>query len=333
MEPRNFTAIKADFRHCYSNEIVTYLERRLDGDLKINNILLAIVNSILALCGSFSNLFVIFTYLRARDPSMKRLSNMLIVVLAYNDLVVTALLQPLFVLRKGYFEIHGIENCVLFGIFRLGMNFSCGISAMTVITVTTERYIAIARPYLYPVLITRGRLKAIISVLWTGYLFIVCSRIWFLPLFVLPLTMNIIAAVFIISTFSMWTHILILTQRHAKAMKRQLAGVQILKQYKENYSIDIACIIVVSTILCYTPILVMTIYGSLYVMDFPYLYTFLPWAETLVFFNSFANSVIFTWREKKFRIAFYYLFRAERSSIAPAFAQNRDLNGEFNIRR
>jgi hypothetical protein len=93
MEARNLTIIKEDFRQCYSNEIVTYLERQLDDDLKINNIFLAIVNGILAICGSFSNVFVILTYWRARDPNMKRLSNMLIIALTYTDLVVTVLMH------------------------------------------------------------------------------------------------------------------------------------------------------------------------------------------------------------------------------------------------
>ena len=319
MEARNLTIIKEDFRQCYSNEIVTYLERQLDDDLKINNIFLAIVNGILAICGSFSNVFVILTYWRTRDPNMKRLSNMLIIALTYTDLVVTVLMQPLFVLRKGYYEIYGIKNCVLLAILRLGTVFSCTISAMTVIVITAERYVAIARPYLYPVVITRTRLKAIIFILWIACLFVVCSRIWLLSLFVFTIVISTVVIVFIISTSSMWIHILILTRKQKKAIKKQLTGFLFIKQYKSyKQYFSVAHIIVLSAILCYTPILLMAIYGSFYVMDFRYLYTFLPWAETLVLFNSFANSVIFTWREKKFRNAFYALIKQERHSIGPA---------------
>ena len=321
METGNFSpTTNADFEQCYSNELVTYLQRRLNRDDKINNILLAIVNSILALCGSFSNVFVILTYWQARDPSMKRLSNMLIIALTYSDLLVTILVQPLFVLRKGYYEIYGVKNCVLLGILRLGIFFSVGISAMTVIVITAERYIAIAKPYLYPAVITRKRLKAIIFILWIAYLLIVCSRISLLPLFVFTIVASIITTVYMISNSIMWIHILILTQKHKKAIRKQLTGVpRLMKQgYKEYFSV--AHIIVLSTTLCYTPILLMTIYGAFYDMDFRYLYTLLPWAETLLFFNSFANSVIFTWREKKFRKALCALVRHKRSLIAPAIS-------------
>lgn len=316
MEQQNFNSTEAIFEQCYSNDVATYLVQRVEGNFKANNILLAIVNSIIAICGLFSNLFVILTYCRAWDPSMKRLSNMIVVALAHSDLAVCAVVQPLFILRLGYYEIYGTKNCVLFAILRLGINFGCGISGMMANLVTLERYVAITRPYLYPKLVTRARLKAIIFFIWITYLFIICSSLWFLQLSVLTIIIIIGTILVIISTSLMWIHIFVLTQRHKKAIKRQLAGAQIIKQYKETYSI--AFIIILCMTVFYTPILITTIYGSFNDIGFHYLYILLPWAETLVFCNSFANSAIFTWREKKFRHSFRMLIKFKRNLLAPA---------------
>ena len=320
MDQTNFTSqdtttpTEKVFEQCYSRVITTYLLQPVKGGLKVNNIVLAVVNGILAICGSFSNIFVILTYWRARDPVMKRLSNMLVVALACSDLLVTFLIQILFALRKGYYEVHGNYNCVVFSILRLGIYYCCGISGITAVLVTVERYIAIARPYLYPFLITRTRLKAIICIAWVVYLFIICSRLWFLSFFMLNIISGIIVFMFLISTTSMWSHIFILRRRHKRRIKKQLVGPQIMKQYKESYATTY--VIVLCITLCFTPILMLLTYGSFNVVNFRYLYIFLPWAETLLFFNSFANSVIFTWRERKFRRAFKTFLR--RNIVAPA---------------
>lgn len=321
MDLTNFTTASPTervFEQCYSSEITTYLVQPVKGYLKVNNIILAVVNSILAICGSFSNIFVILTYWRARDPMMKRLSNMLVVALACCDLLVTVLIQILYALRKGYYEVHGNHNCILFSILRLGIYYCCGISGITAILVTVERYIAIARPYIYPLLITRIRLKAIICIFWAVYLFIICCRLWFLSFFMLNIISGIIVFTFLFSTLSMWSHIFILTKRHKKTIKTQLAGAQRaqidMKQYKETYATTYMIILCIT--LCSTPILILLTYGSFTTVNFRYLYIFLPWAETLLFFNSFANSVIFTWREKKFRHAFKKFLR--RNIVAPA---------------
>ena len=318
MDQINFTtAIPTErvFEQCYSSEITTYLVHPVKGYLKVNNIVLAVANSILAICGSFSNIFVILTYWRARDPNMKRLCNMLVVALACSDLLVTVLIQILYALRKGYYEVHGDYNCILFSILRLAIYYCCGISGITAILVTVERYIAIARPYVYPSLITRTRLKATICIVWAVYLFVICCRLWFLSVFMLNIISGIIVFTFLISTLSMWSHIFILTKRHKQTINTQFFGVQIdMKQYKETYATTYMIIMCIT--LCSTPILILLTYGSFTVVNFRYLYIFLPWAETLLFFNSFANSVIFTWREKKFRHAFKKILK--RNIVAPA---------------
>ena len=316
MAQQNCSSTEGIFEQCYSNGIATYLVERVEGNFKANNILLATVNSLVALCGLFSNLFVILTYCRAWDPSVKRLSNMIVIALAHSDLAVCAVVQPLFILRLGYYEIYGLKNCVLFAILRLGINFGCGISGMMANLVTLERYIAIAKPYLYPTLVTRARLKAIIFFIWVTYLFIICSSLWFLQISVLTVIITIGTVTVIISTSLMWIHIFILTRRHKKTIRRQLAGAQIMKQYKETYSV--AFIIILCMALFYTPILITAIYGSFNNTGFHFLYILLPWAETLVFCNSFANSAIFTWREKKFRHSFKTLIKFKRNSLAPA---------------
>ena len=313
------------FRQCYSNDITTYLIHPVENDIKINNIALGLINSFLAICGSFSNFFVIVTYLRARDRSMRRLSNMLVIALACSDLIVTLLIQTLYVLRKAYYEINGSHNCVLFAILRLGIYYSCGVSGIISILVTAERYIAIAKPYSYPVLINRTRLKTIVFTIWIVYFIFICSRLWFTPNFVLNIVTGIIAILFLICTSSMWIHIFIITKRHEKAIKRQLSGLSSIEQYKDNYLTTY--IIILSTTLCSIPAILMSAYGSFFNhVNFTYLYIFLPWAETLVFFNSFRNSVIFTWREKKFRFAFKALLR--RNAVAPMSQEMVDLSGK-----
>ena len=153
----------------------------------------------------------------------------------------------------------------------------------------------------------------IVFTIWIVYFIFICSRLWFTPNFVLNIVTSIIAILFLICTSSMWIHIFILTKRHEKTIKRQLSGLSSIEQYKDNYLTTY--IIILSSALCSIPAIIMSAYGSFSNhVNFSYLYIFLPWAETLVFFNSFGNSVIFIRREKKFHFAFKALLN--RSKVA-----------------
>ena len=302
------------YKFCYRN-IATYLDFPAENEHLLSNIFLAVINSILAVFGTLSNIFVIITYWKSKDPSMKRLSNMIIIALAFSDLLVCAVVQPLFVIRKGYLEINGEYNCIISCVVRLTFQFCCGISFLTATIVNTERYIAITRPFSYSNWIDRPRLKKGIGISWLLYFTFICSRLLvFSDSILLPITTFFII-IFIASLLKMWTRIHIVLGKHQKAIRRQQIAIEennfISRETKYSY---LAYWIITCLCCCYTPALVILLFSFFKGVDFQLYYIILPWAETLVFFSSSASPVIFSWREKRFRYALKRMFFGKRSN-------------------
>ncbi|XP_078381424.1 5-hydroxytryptamine receptor 7-like [Oculina patagonica] len=125
--------------------------------------LLIAVNALLSVVGSLGNIFVCLTILLT--PSLRVVSSYCIVNLALADLLVTMLVQPLFVaILAG--KMNG--ECFVRAEYaaRFIGNYSCSVSMLTLATMSVERCYAIVKPVKYKAVVTTRLMRSVLLVYW-----------------------------------------------------------------------------------------------------------------------------------------------------------------------
>ena len=138
--------------------IASYLVSYPTARIVATNTIIIVFDTFLAIFTVIINALFISTYLNNRI--LQNTSNLLLVVLAISDIFVGLLAEPMAIIRA-IMEILGTHNCTLFNISRLVIIFCSGLSFLTIIVITHDRYIAIYHPLRYPVLLSKKNIKII----------------------------------------------------------------------------------------------------------------------------------------------------------------------------
>ena len=126
-------------------------------------LVMASINIVMGICGTVGNFLVVFAVFFT--PALQTISNKFICSLALADLLVTMCGQPLLaVLQIGRTRALCLEEVEF--VFRLVGNFSCAVSFLNLCFVSIDRCVAILKPLQYKTLMTMGKLKAMLSVVW-----------------------------------------------------------------------------------------------------------------------------------------------------------------------
>lgn len=125
----------------------------------------SVLNSILAVTASLFNALVLLTIWK--KPSLHTPANLLLACLAISDLSVGVLVQPLSAL---YVIVHLqkrlIPYCIL-GLLTEGLGLLLtGVSLLTLTAISVEKYIAISFHLRYKQIVTVGRTKKVMCLLW-----------------------------------------------------------------------------------------------------------------------------------------------------------------------
>lgn len=119
-----------------------------------------------------ANLVVLFLF--KQNPSLRRKQNYFLVSLAASDLLAGALTVPLIILCHRYFGYCvAMDTCTRF----LAVS-----TVLHLLTATVERYVKIAKPFRYKVLVTEGRSIKVLIVVWTlSFLTSIMQLFWIDP--------------------------------------------------------------------------------------------------------------------------------------------------------
>ncbi|XP_028407936.1 histamine H2 receptor-like [Dendronephthya gigantea] len=277
----------------------------------ISDIITCIVNAVLAILTTIGNSCIIFAYHDNRTLQTK--SNLLIVALAFTDLLVGILVQPLFVWVK-IKQMMGNIDCLLEIISDLSTKFSFGISLLTLgLIVSTERYFAVFYPLKHHTWLTKKKLFYSILVVWVTAAIAVLSILLGIPRVVYqPFGLTLIVLSLATSLF-----LYIKIARKIRTMKSRTApspGLSRVKRvsWTSNPSQIRAAVtmfyVLGSLFICWIPMLSGFLYVSIQGQNLVYQKFLWTWGVTCVFLNSFCNPFIYSWRNRNMSTAIRRLF-------------------------
>ncbi len=276
------------------------------------NIPLIVVNSCLLIFIILGNITVILAYLR--NTALQSLPNMLLITLAFTDLFVGLVAQPLFMAILVREVLGAKPLCWLALLSSVTLKFCGGASLMTLsLIISVERYFAICHPFKHRFWITKMKVKRAVFILWlfllalsVSLLFGYSYQIYFL---VLTLLTFIAIAVTSFACCGIMIKLKVRRKRHVsvediecRIRSHSSASTTSNEIEKRDFKIAITMFYIIGAIvICYLPMFAAIIYAQVVgSRDKLYLKYFYPIAMTLIFLNSLLNPVIYCLRNRKF---------------------------------
>ncbi|XP_028407923.1 neuromedin-U receptor 1-like [Dendronephthya gigantea] len=274
------------------------------------NIPLIVVNLFLLVFIILGNITVIMAYFR--NTTLQSVPNMLLIILAFTDLFVGIVAQPLFIAILVRDVLGAKPLCWLALLSSVTLKFCGGASLMTLsLIISLERYFAICYPLKHRCWITKTRLKRAVGALWSFLLTLNGSLIRVLSYKAYFAFINILVFTAIaVTAFSCCGILMTLRMRKQKYILtvkidgrlRSHGAASTLNNAKENdYKIAVTMFYIIAAIVvCYTPMFAGVVYAQVKSRDKLYLKYFYPITMTLMFLNSLLNPVIYCLRNKRF---------------------------------
>ena len=290
-----------------------------------------VVNSVTCLPVAFVNGVVIASILRT--PALHTPSNIFICSLALTDFITGSLAQPLHVISrvaevKNYFEIF----CSTWIISRVLANWVAKVCLLTLTAISIDRVLAMHLGLRYKTIMTRKLVIVIAAVLWLLGGFLAATRLF---LYNVPVFLGIGAVVYIacllimISSYWKTYHAL---KRHHLQMQNQFYGqgsrdLSNVLRYKR--SLNTMLYIVGLVLLCYLPYIILALIvvcGGRTVVERS------AWTvvDTIMFFNSLLNPLLYYWRIGEIRHAVLQL-TTNRFRKVSAFSHAKSARFELQV--
>ena len=276
------------------------------GEIFVTNILTCILNvlfSIITFVGNFTILLAIKNTRHLHSPSY-----VLLGCLAFSDLLVGLLCQPLFVgVKIAEFEGSFTVYCWLRMLQSRSGWTTAGVSFFTVAAVSVDRLIALHLHLRYSAFVTVSRVLQASLVFWIlSVILNVVLRFWMMTAkwFFIPLVIFVVVLlVLTISTIKIFQ----MVRRHQRQIKRQTEAVihlqsNIVNVLKCRKSAVTVLYIYALFMICYVPF-----FGTL-ITDMLHRYTIkiqiaYDFSGTVIFVNSFINPVVYCWRIREIKKA------------------------------
>ena len=266
------------------------------------SIAVIITNFLLSIFGTFLNLLIIVSYVI--NNRLRASSNLLLVALAFSDLTVTMIVQPIYVVTKVN-EALGNYNCLLLAVMEMLTHFCCGISLTTIAVLSVERFINLAYPFRCQSITSPARLKASLGLSWFGMFIFSITQTMFqitspalfqlLGCIIIVISMSIVVAVWI------WIWLLVRHQNNKIKSSQETCHMTNIHYLKSQQNTKTSFLIIAVVLFCYFPIVVINIIYYFERRDFFYRYHIDPWCYTTAYANSALNPLLLFWRRKAFR--------------------------------
>ena len=265
------------------------------GKLFVTNILTCILNVLFSIITCVGNSTILLAIKNTRD--LRTPSYVLLGCLAFSDLLVGLLCQPLFVgVKIAEFEKSFTMYCWLRMLQSRSGWTTAGVSFFTVAAVSVDRLIALHLHLRYSAFVTVSRVLQVTLVIWIlSVIFNVVLRFWMTAKwFFIPLVIFVV--VFLVLTVST-IKIFQMVRRHQRKIKRQTEAVINLQSNTVNVlkcrkSAVTVLYIYGLFMICYVPF-----FGTL-ITDMLHRYTIkiqiaYDFSGTVIFVNSFINPVVY----------------------------------------
>lgn len=293
----------------------------------------AVIDIILLPFIVIGNLLVLISILT--DKRLQNITNMFVASLAVADLLVGLITIPLYAVFDLRFDdvMHNKYLCFMRYAFVIN---TCGSSLSNLTFVTAERYIAIFFPLRYDSLVTPGRAKLTIALLWS-YMTIIsllptfgwnswkegmmCDFYQVFPYGYTLLSAFILAGLCLLLTTVMYTRILSKARQHRAAMKAHVVrfNVKERKTFKaETDSVNVMAVVFFLFVAFWLPYL--TIGPLKYASTLPadVIEVIKNFCLSLGMSNSLVNPIVYCGMRRDFRVAFkriMYKFLCRKTKI------------------
>ena len=271
-----------------------------------HGVALMVVNSLVAVLGTFGN-FLVCTAVLYANPRLRSCSNFLLVSLAIADLIVTMICEPLVVGIVGRRTLAG--DCVgnLELVYAVFVNLSCSASVMHLAAISVDRFIAVIFPLRHGRIMKNYGLKTMLIFVWGNAFLFASLRVPFLKE-----TSYLVLAVFVFCYSVVIGCYLSIMVSLVKEKKRKLtfrekpSSVSLNSKVQRRVALTVAIVIGVFTA-SWIPVIVVffasgkslvELYGTAYM-----------WIRTLALSNSAVNFIIYSARIRDFRDAFALICR------------------------
>lgn len=273
------------------------------------NVALLVLNSVFALTATFQNVPVVYAIFRT--PTLHNPPNILLCSLAFTDLFVGCMVQPLSIAHTAVLISGKPFSCAMWRAKEILLLLFMYVSMVTLVTISTERWLALHYHLRYQQIVTVRRTLLIISIAWFSSTTSIIA--WplgldFRAFTALGLAVITIAAIVLVF---MYVRIFLILRRHRSLIENQVKlhppSVNIRKHRKSSATM---LYVVVLFFIFYSP----TFYAMINFLDstpevFSVEHTVL-WevAKTTALINSSANPLMYYWRMREIRRAVRSVF-------------------------
>ena len=265
---------------------------RLDTVIIIN----CVLNAPSLLISVMGNLLVFVSILRT--PSLRSPSITLLCSLAASDFLVGIIVQPLYIASEL------IKNSSLKQTMDAMAFALCGVSLLTMTTISLDRFLALHYHMRYPNLMTTNRAAYASATLWFTSFFLGFLTVWKMKAY--HFTVLIIIAICVLVSTVCYIKIYCIVKQHQLQIHAQQKAVEtnttdinqtMLRSTKNAKNTFIYYIVM---ILCYTPVFV-----AMAILFISPSHWNKGWilADTVVFMNSSINPFLYCWRLRELRTA------------------------------
>ena len=273
----------------------------------ITNIVTSILNGLFSVLTCFGNAVVLRAIQNAR--ALHSPSSVMLCCLAFSDLLVGMVCQPLFVGYKMTQLLGKIDaSCVVATLNDIAAYITSGASILTLAAVSVDRLLSLILHLRYHAIVTVRRVLQIVFLLWVFAIISTMLKIWLrddwiiVPVFLGLLTLSV-------TTFST-LKIFQIARKHQRCIAHpslsysnnlpRPAAENVLKCKKSAVTV---LYVYGLFLLCFLPMLVTLAiagFASGYTRKLTIVYNY---ASTAVFINSFLNPIVYCWRIRKIRRA------------------------------
>lgn len=266
-------------------------------------------------CAIAANVMVFLGILRKSD--LRNVYSTAILFLTTSDLLTALITMPTFLVYQGS-KLTKPEkdfSCVPFVLYVFTTFLFTGLSVVTIILITLERYVAIFHPYKYRNYITKRRIAVTISVVWILWtVFITLARLS--PKAGAGMYSAVAAAMLIpciLLTFFVYCKVYVLTRRVRLSIGHELSGPRNAEDIQETKSSRTVAYLAGAVVLCFVPTLAIAVVYQTQTVNQNYFYHLLyPLTDTAVLLTPIFDPIIYVLRSSNVRRSLRELLR-ERS--------------------
>lgn len=308
----NISTADNSVEDCY----LTYVVRSPSTSYIVNSVVSCIVNTILAIMGTFLNLLVVCVFWKT--PRLRnKVSYFTIMILSSIDMCVAIIVHPFHVVNS-ISEITGTSKCFYKMFYQTSAVILSGMSFLTFFIMNIERYLSIVHPFFHMKYITKDKCLIFSSLLW-----LICIGTGIAPIFQLDIQIfvTVLALIVIVGIFFIYVSIYHTARkgRHSKlrASSRGQQDVVVTEPSGESepsthskktvsflHDIQLAkmyLIVVFSSLFLNLPNAIVLALFTDRVTTLDGVVQAKIWTLTLVAMNSTSNCLIFFWANDRLR--------------------------------